>query len=115
MAIPPILASEIEYQPALSDTKMQLLRDFRPKPSDSKETKFVATYATVRPRKFNSPNFLKIQPFWQTSGYSGSSESAHILTEDASTPDGSYGILGFVDWMGDVPYPTNDSVRYKVR
>lgn len=81
LALPPVLADRIEFEPGLPPGRQRLAEQFRPGALD----KCIALYET---------------PFWREAGLSGEAvtDSGPVtLTFDCSPPDGSAGVmLGFV-------------------
>ena len=81
LALPPVLADRIEFEPGLPSGRRQLAERFRP----GALSKCIALYET---------------PFWRQDGLSGESVTDGgpvTLTFDCSPPDGSAGVmLGFV-------------------
>jgi monoamine oxidase len=83
VTVPPVLALDIAFAPALPRSKVRMLRGLRP----GRTIKAEAVY----PR-----------PFWRDSGLTGQSigDAAVAATFDNSPPDGSIGVLmGFI--VGD--------------
>ena len=77
VAVPPVLAGEIRFDPPLGEQRMELYRKAVP----GMETKTVVVYD---------------KPFWRDSGFSGQSAEPRSLSEvtiDASPADASYGSL----------------------
>ena len=77
VAVPPVLAGEIRFDPPLGDQRGELFR----RAVAGMETKTVVVYE---------------EPFWRASGFSGQSAEPGSLSEvtiDASPDDGAYGSL----------------------